>query len=48
MNPTGIFYIPARYHAVLYTGTERTSNMPLINSVVKVYRVQIQNLILFS
>ena len=38
MNPTGIFYIPARYHAVLYTGTERTSNMPLINSVVKVYK----------
>lgn len=38
MNPTGIFYIPARYHAVLYTGTERTSNMPLINSIVKVYK----------
>ena len=38
MNPTGIFYIPARYHAVLYTGSERTSNMPLINSIVKVYK----------
>lgn len=38
MNPIGIFHIPARYDAVLNTGSTRNSNMPLHNTTIKVYK----------
>lgn len=38
MQQTGLYISPKRYNAVVFSGTERTSNMPLVNSTIKLHR----------